>query len=71
MTSMASLADRMRSKQQVGDHAGLQSELVDVSGLDLDQIEALPDSVLVSSLRRVFTENTQTPDQYAAFQSYL
>jgi FXSXX-COOH protein len=49
----------------------LESELIDVTGIDLARLEALPDSVLRASLRRILAENGEMPDQYAAFQSSL
>jgi len=49
----------------------LESELLDVTGIDLARLEALPDSALRASLRRILAENLETPDQYAAFQSSL
>jgi FXSXX-COOH protein len=55
----------------MGDDAGLESELLDVTGIDLDQLDALPDSVLRASLRRVLTERVDIPDGYAGFENAL
>ena len=49
----------------------LESELLDVTGIDLARLEALPDAVLRASLRRILAEDLEMPDQYAAFQSSL
>jgi FXSXX-COOH protein len=47
----------------------LRSDLVDLSGVDFDQLDALPPSVLARSLRRVLQENASNIDHYAAFQN--
>ncbi|HEX6347278.1 FxSxx-COOH cyclophane-containing RiPP peptide [Umezawaea sp.] len=49
----------------------LESELLDVTGIDLARLDALPDDVLRASLRRVLAEDPEMPEQYAAFQSSL
>ncbi|WP_373873378.1 FxSxx-COOH cyclophane-containing RiPP peptide [Actinoplanes derwentensis] len=43
------------------------SHLIDVTRLDLDQIAALPDSVLISALRRVIDEARTKPESYSQF----
>jgi FXSXX-COOH protein len=48
-----------------------ESELLDVTGIDLARLDALPDAVLRASLSRILAENLEMPDQYAAFQSSL
>ncbi|GGS52122.1 MULTISPECIES: FxSxx-COOH cyclophane-containing RiPP peptide [Actinokineospora] len=45
--------------------------LLDVSGIDLDAIAALPDPVLRNALRRVLASRAALPDRFAAFQSSL
>ncbi|MGW5052089.1 FxSxx-COOH cyclophane-containing RiPP peptide [Actinokineospora sp. NPDC004072] len=50
---------------------GAGGGLLDVSGIDLDDIAALPDSVLRSALRRVLAGRAALPDRFAAFQSSL
>lgn len=48
----------------------LESELLDVTRLNVAELDSMPDSVLRASLRRILADN---PDghQYAAFQSAL
>lgn len=53
------------------DDAVLESELLDVTDIDLDQLDALPDSVLRAALRRVLAEHTDMPDRYSIFQNTL
>lgn len=48
----------------------LESELLDVTKVNLAELDAMPDSVLRASLRRILTENPEG-HQYAAFQSAL
>jgi FXSXX-COOH protein len=55
----------------VDDDATLESPLLDVANLDLDQVEALPESVLRASLRRILAEEAALPEQFAAFQNSL
>lgn len=49
----------------------LESELLDVSDLDLAKLDALPGSALHLALRRVLAESEVAPDSYAAFESAL
>ncbi|MET9225509.1 FxSxx-COOH cyclophane-containing RiPP peptide [Lentzea sp. NPDC003310] len=51
--------------------AGLKSDLVDLSEVDFDQLDALPPSVLTRSLQRVLRENASNVDHYAAFQNTI
>jgi FXSXX-COOH protein len=51
--------------------ASLKSDLVDLSGVDFDQLDALPPSVLTRSLHRVLRENASNADHYAAFQNTI
>ncbi|MFG2909912.1 MULTISPECIES: FxSxx-COOH cyclophane-containing RiPP peptide [unclassified Kitasatospora] len=52
--------------------AGLGSDLVDVAALSLDELEALPDTVLGDLLRRVVADAlTPGAEPLAAFQSAL
>jgi FXSXX-COOH protein len=55
----------------VADDPELTSELIDVSGLTPEQVDALPESVLRNSLRRALAEDPSTPGQYASFQNRL
>ena len=49
----------------------LESELLDVTGIDLEQLKTLPDSVLRSALRRILTERVDMPDRYTIHESSL
>ncbi|MFJ8959055.1 FxSxx-COOH cyclophane-containing RiPP peptide [Lentzea sp. NPDC102401] len=51
--------------------ASLKSDLVDLSGVDFDQLDTLPSSVLTRSLHRVLRENASNIDHYAAFQNTI
>jgi FXSXX-COOH protein len=53
------------------DDAVLESDLLDVTDLDLSQLAVLPDSVLRASLQRILTEKLAMPDHYSAHQSSL
>lgn len=55
----------------MGEEAGLESELLDVTGIDLDQLDGLPESVLRASLLRILSEPADLPDGYAGFQNAL
>jgi len=49
----------------------LESELLDVRGLDLDRLKALPDSVLRASLSRILAERGDMPDRYTIHESSI
>jgi FXSXX-COOH protein len=51
--------------------AGLESDLLDVAGIDLAQLADLPDSVLAAALRRIIREGETMSDQYAIFQNAI
>ena len=53
------------------DESGLESDLVNLTGVNLEQLSALPSSVLVMSLSRILTENNVAREQYAAFQNAI
>jgi FXSXX-COOH protein len=53
------------------DDGVLESELLDVTDLDLDQLDALPDSVLRAALRRILMERIDAPDRYTIHESSL
>lgn len=61
--------------QRMGDHAAgdarIESELLDLTDLDLDRLAELPDSVLAASLRRVLSERVDLPQGYAGFENAL
>lgn len=61
-----------RSQEAVVDldeSVGLESDLLDVAGIDLARLADLPDSVLANSLRRIIHEGERMSDQYAIFQN--
>jgi len=49
----------------------LESDLVDLSGVDLNAIDESLRNVLANSMRRFLDRNDQTTTQYAAFDSVL
>lgn len=53
------------------DEVDLESDLLDVTGIGLEQLDAIPNSVLGASLRRILAERAKMPDQYAGFQSAM
>jgi FXSXX-COOH protein len=53
------------------DDAVLESELLDVTDIKLEQLDALPDSVLRAALRRVLAERADMPDRYTIHESSL
>jgi hypothetical protein len=44
--------------------ATLRSDLVDLSGFSLDELDQLPPNALTGSLRRILTENAGQPHYY-------
>jgi FXSXX-COOH protein len=44
--------------------AELRSDLVDLSGFSLDELDRLPPNALTSSLRRILTESARQPHSY-------
>lgn len=53
------------------DEPTLESDLIDLTGVDLEQLSALPSSVLTVSLRRILAENSVASEQYAGFESFV
>ncbi|HEX4220767.1 MAG TPA: FxSxx-COOH cyclophane-containing RiPP peptide [Pseudonocardiaceae bacterium] len=53
----------------MADEAVFRSELPDLSEVDLDTVEELPESVLRAVLTRILAEHPDPADQYSAFQS--
>jgi FXSXX-COOH protein len=53
------------------DKSEFESDLVNLTGISLEQIALLPDSVLAASLRRVLTDDSDTTERYAGFQEYI
>lgn len=62
----------MDGARHVGqDESGLDSDLVNLAGVDLEQFGAIPSSVLEISLRRIFAENSVAREQYAEFRNSI
>lgn len=59
------------ARREGQDEPGLESDLVDLTGIDLERLCELPDSVLALSLRRILAENSVAREQYAGFQNYI
>lgn len=55
----------------MSDDTELESELLDVSSIELDQLDALPDSALRTALQRILTEQQDVPGRYSGFQNSL
>ena len=52
--------------------AALRSDLVDLSGLSLDELDRLAPNALAGSLRRILTESAGQPHSYGqTFQSSI
>lgn len=49
----------------------LESELLDVTGVDLARLADLPDTALRAALHRILVENDELPNRFAAFESSL
>jgi FXSXX-COOH protein len=60
-----------------GNGSELESDLVDLSGVDLEQLSTLPGTVFARSLRRILAEEGEhsesetASDRYAAFQNEI
>ncbi len=46
---------------------GFQSDLIDLSGIDLGRLDALPGNVFVDALRRILRESAEDSTPYAGF----
>jgi FXSXX-COOH protein len=44
-----------------------QSDLIDISGIDLEQLDAFPPSAFVTALRRILRDNADETAPYAGF----
>lgn len=53
------------------DESELASDLVDLTGVSLEEIALLPDSVLAVSLRRILTEDSDDTERYVSFQECI
>lgn len=49
----------------------LESELVDMSGISLDELGSLPRNALVTSLRRILTECERQPPAFSQYCSVI
>ena len=49
----------------------VESELLDVTELDFDQVAALLPPVLATALHRVLDDDAEPADYYAAFQNSI
>jgi FXSXX-COOH protein len=56
---------------RTGDDVRIESELLDLTDIDLDRLARLPDSVLRTSLQRVLSERVDLPQGYAGFENAL
>ncbi|MEV8442098.1 hypothetical protein AB0425_32370 [Actinosynnema sp. NPDC051121] len=54
-----------------GGEAELESDLVDLTEVDLQQLGQLPRTALWTSLQRILLENRTPTEQYASFQSRI
>ena len=57
--------------RKVNDETALESELLDVTDISFEQLDALPDTVLRASLRRVLSERVDVPERYTIFQNAM
>lgn len=46
---------------------GFQSDLIDLSGIDLERLSALPGTVFGTALRRILREHAEDSTPYAGF----
>lgn len=46
-------------------------ELIDLTGVDLDELASLPDTVLVGTLRRILSGLDEATDRFCGFESAL
>ncbi|MDG4785157.1 hypothetical protein O7626_04280 [Micromonospora sp. WMMD1102] len=65
--------ERDDARQAYGDqadihHPAIESDLIDVTGIDLDGLAALPRSALMVALRRIADEDPLALDWYAGFE---
>ena len=51
--------------------AGSRSDLADLSGVEFDLLDDLPESALTRSLERVLRDNMSVADHYASFQNRI
>ncbi|MGH3548655.1 MAG: FxSxx-COOH cyclophane-containing RiPP peptide [Pseudonocardiaceae bacterium] len=53
------------------DESGLESDLVNLTGISLEKIALLPDSVLAASLRRILASDGDGTEAYVGFQDRI
>jgi FXSXX-COOH protein len=46
---------------------GFQSDLIDLSGIDLDHLDDLPSTVFASAIHRILSESAEESTAYATF----
>lgn len=70
-TATPSIMKSMYPDHTADDRTELWSDLVDLTGLHLDQVEGLPHTALAGSLRRILQEREQQPSSYQQYESYI
>ncbi|MEU5694673.1 FxSxx-COOH cyclophane-containing RiPP peptide [Actinosynnema sp. NPDC020468] len=55
----------------MNEEPALESDLLDVTDIDLTRLAELPETALRAALHRILTDHDDLPDQYAAFESAL
>jgi hypothetical protein len=53
------------------DEAGFVSELIDASGMGAEELDEVPRSALLGSLRRLIAETRTPSEDYASWQNYV
>ena len=58
----------VRGGVAVGDEVVLESDLLDVADLDLDQLDELPEPVFRAALRRLLRDRVDLPARYSIYE---
>ncbi|GAB3139406.1 hypothetical protein GCM10027290_08540 [Micromonospora sonneratiae] len=53
------------------DETGFVSELIDASGMGTEELDAVPRTALLRSLRRLIAETRAPAEDYASWQNYV